>query len=239
MSEPLVSLMMINRNNVQYLKQAVESVISQTYQNWELIIGDDESTDGAWELTQMLAQRDSRIKIYHNEANVGIMKNRQIAIKLCKGDYICHLDGDDMLFPYSIKMMVGELLKHPECVHAYSDKQWINEKSEPIHYHHSEGYTGNVQSEGWRHLGMFRRSAYEACVGYKSNLANSCEDTDLFAQLFNQGPMLKVDSVLYLHRWHTTNVTHKNKGCADCTTKDLCSYMQLFTKEPTKEEVAV
>lgn len=66
MNLPLISVMMIAYNNVQFIKAAIESVQAQTYPNWELVINDDCSTDGTYELAQKLAEKDERIRVFQN-----------------------------------------------------------------------------------------------------------------------------------------------------------------------------
>jgi glycosyltransferase involved in cell wall biosynthesis len=74
--KPLFSLMMICYNNVQFIKMSIDSVKTQTYENWELIIVDDRSSDGTYELAQKLAEGEPRIKVFQNAKNLMTPKNR-------------------------------------------------------------------------------------------------------------------------------------------------------------------
>ena len=126
MSKPLVSVIMLVYNNVQFLKAAIDSVLEQSYSNWELLINDDGSTDGAWELIQTLAELDSRIKPQQNAPKLGIPKNRKSAYDRSSGELVCHLDGDDALFPWSLETMVNHMEKDPDVAIAYSDFAWVD-----------------------------------------------------------------------------------------------------------------
>lgn len=77
-----VSIIMLAYNNVRFLKTAIDSIKAQTYQNWELLISDDCSSDGTWELSSTLSNYDQRIKVYQNEQNIGVVRNRKKNILL-------------------------------------------------------------------------------------------------------------------------------------------------------------
>jgi len=87
-NEPLVSVLMTTYNRSKYLSMAVESVMASTYQNWELLIVDDQSTDNCVEIAQAFAAKDPRIKSIVNEKNIGDYPNRNMAASLAKGKYI-------------------------------------------------------------------------------------------------------------------------------------------------------
>ena len=230
MNGPLVSVLMISYNNVQYLKQAVDSVIAQTYKNWELVIQDDMSTDGAWELATALVRKDKRIRAYRNMINVGIQKNRLNAFMNTKGDLICHLDGDDILFNYSIETMVEHMQANPGAMLAQSDSCWIDPKNKVMQYLANSDPEENLSKFGWRHFGMYRREAYNATKGYNTELTNACEDGDLFMQIAEQFPFIRVPIVLYRHRWHGGNMSHQNEKCGDCKSRPICNYIRVWAK---------
>ena len=83
-------------NTAQYLPQCIDSIIKQSFKNWELIIIDDGSTDGSAEICEEWAQKDARIKVIHKD-NSGQADSRNQALKICKGTYIGFVDSDDWL----------------------------------------------------------------------------------------------------------------------------------------------
>lgn len=230
MNTPLVSVIMLVYNNVRFLKEAIDSVIDQTYQNWELIIHDDGSTDGAWEVAQILAKKDSRIRAYRNEKNLWIVKNRKEAFLKTKGELICHLDGDDVLFPYSIESMVSHLLALPEVMLAQSDSIIIDESSRFNRFQTHKPYTGNLVELGWRHFGMYKREAYDQCAGYNTEITNACEDGDLFMQIADKFPFIQVHEVLYKHRATSNNASGKNQSCNECSCRPVCNFIRVWAK---------
>jgi glycosyltransferase involved in cell wall biosynthesis len=104
--KPLFSLMMICYNNVQFIKMSIDSVKTQTYDNWELIIVDDRSSDGTYELAQKLAEGEPRIKVFQNAKNLMTPKNRAEASKHMTGDFMGHVDADDALYPHALDYFV-------------------------------------------------------------------------------------------------------------------------------------
>lgn len=88
-------------NTGPFLRQAIESVIAQTYEDWELLVINDGSTDGSEQIIRVFAENDKRIVAFH-QGNSGVSSARNLALKKMKGDFFCFLDGDDWLPPHSI-----------------------------------------------------------------------------------------------------------------------------------------
>lgn len=110
---PLVSVLLPVFNGGKYLQAAVQSIIQQTYQNWELFILDDGSSDGAVdELRDLIL--DDRIKIYSDGFNYGLSQRLNQGIKLSKGKYIARMDADDFSFPNRFQIQIDFLENHPK-----------------------------------------------------------------------------------------------------------------------------
>lgn len=108
-SNPLVTVYIPTFNRVELLKRAVESVRQQTYQNLEIIIVDDCSTDDTHEYLEEIAKQDSRIRFFIKEKNSGACISRNIAINNAKGIYITGLDDDDYFYKNRIKLFMDNL----------------------------------------------------------------------------------------------------------------------------------
>lgn len=94
---PLVSVLMTAYNRERYIAEAIQSVLDSTYKNWELIIVDDRSRDGTVKIAKQFEAKDSRIKVYVNEKNLGDYPNRNKAASYAKGKYLKYLDSDDKI----------------------------------------------------------------------------------------------------------------------------------------------
>ncbi len=114
-NEPLVSVLMTTYNREKYLVAAIESVMASTYQNWELLVVDDQSKDKSVEIAQEYAAKDPRIKSIINEKNLGDYPNRNMAASLAKGKYLKYVDADDMIYPTGLQVMVDGMEKFPEA----------------------------------------------------------------------------------------------------------------------------
>jgi glycosyltransferase involved in cell wall biosynthesis len=101
-------------NREKYIGQAIESVLASSYTNFELIIVDDRSRDQTVEIAYSFAARDSRIKVYVNEANLGDYPNRNKAASYAQGKYLKYVDADDMLYDYGLDVMVRFTEMFPE-----------------------------------------------------------------------------------------------------------------------------
>lgn len=110
-AKPLVSVIMPSYNAEKYIKEAIESVIAQTYKNWELFVIDDGSTDRTAEIARSYAEKDSRIILHRNSHNMGTAKTRNTGIKLANGEWIATLDSDDMWHPEKLEIQLKKATK--------------------------------------------------------------------------------------------------------------------------------
>ena len=109
---PLISIIMSVYNEEIYLKEALQSIFNQTIEDYELIIVDDCSTDRTVEIIKSF--NDPRIKLITNETNMGLTKNLNKALKLCRGEFIARMDGDDICMPDRLRKQVEYMRLHPE-----------------------------------------------------------------------------------------------------------------------------
>ena len=114
-NKPLVSVLMTSYNRQKYIAEAIESVIASTYQDFELIIVDDNSTDKTFSIAKEYAAKDDRIVVYVNENNLGQFANRNFAAEYAKGKYIKYVDSDDTVLPNAIAVMVAGMEKNPSA----------------------------------------------------------------------------------------------------------------------------
>lgn len=103
----LVSIVMPSFNSEKYILNSINSVIGQTYKNWELIVVDDCSTDGTFFLLQALAEKNPKIKIFQNKVNSGAGISRNKAIEYASGRFIAFLDSDDLWHPSKLERQIS------------------------------------------------------------------------------------------------------------------------------------
>ncbi|AHM59910.1 family 2 glycosyl transferase [Flammeovirgaceae bacterium 311] len=103
--KPLVSVLLPAYNTERFIKEAIESVLNQTYENFELIILDDKSTDNTKHVIE--GYKDDRIKIFNNEINIGFLRSRNRLMRLAKGDYIAFQDADDVYSRFKLEKQLA------------------------------------------------------------------------------------------------------------------------------------
>jgi glycosyltransferase involved in cell wall biosynthesis len=154
-SEPLVSAIIIFLNGEKFLEEAINSVIEQTYTNWELLLVDDGSTDGSTGIAHSYtAAWNGKIKYleHENHQNKGMSATRNLGLKHAKGEYIGFLDADDVWLPNKLEAQIEIFNKYPQCGMVYGRTQ--------IWY----GWTGNEEDAKKDHffpLGIVPNSVIE------------------------------------------------------------------------------
>jgi glycosyltransferase involved in cell wall biosynthesis len=106
---------MTSYNREKYIGEAIESVLESTYNNFELIIVDDCSTDNTVKIAKSFAEKDARVKVFCNDKNLGDYRNRNKAASFATGKYLKYLDSDDKFFPWGLQVMVLCMEKFPEA----------------------------------------------------------------------------------------------------------------------------
>lgn len=111
---PVVSVVMSIYNGERFLREAVESILSQSFTNFEFIIVDDGSTDHTWQVLTGYAARDARIVLARNEGNIGLTRSLNRGLALARGEYIARQDADDFSLPERLSSQIKFLEEHPE-----------------------------------------------------------------------------------------------------------------------------
>jgi len=125
--EPLVSIALCSYNGEKYIRQQLDSILDQTYRNLEVVIVDDCSTDDTFNIVSNYAGRDSRIKCFKNEINLGFNKNFEWAITLTTGAYIAISDQDDIWLPQKIERLLNAIADNWL---VFSNSVFINDNNE-------------------------------------------------------------------------------------------------------------
>jgi glycosyltransferase involved in cell wall biosynthesis len=120
---PLVTVVTVTYNSALYVRDAIDSVLAQSYQNIEYIISDDCSKDDTWKIVS--AYTDPRIKASRNDRNLGEYANRNKAIEMATGEYLIFIDGDDIIFSHGVGFFVNMMRSFPRAAMAIQ-KNYIN-----------------------------------------------------------------------------------------------------------------
>lgn len=128
---PLISIITPNYNCARFIAQTIESVLAQTYTNWEMLIVDDCSTDGSYEIAREYAEKDSRIKVFRNEKNSGAAVSRNRAIEASSGEYVAFLDSDDLWLPEKLERQLN-FMQENNCDFSFTEYEHIDEDSRSL-----------------------------------------------------------------------------------------------------------
>lgn len=129
--EKLVSIIMPAYNCADYIAESIKSVQNQSYRNWELIVADDNSTDGTVDAVRSMAADDNRIHLLETDINLGPAAARNRAINAAQGDYIAFLDSDDIWFPDKLSRQIS-FMEQTGYDFTYTAYEKINERSEKM-----------------------------------------------------------------------------------------------------------
>lgn len=188
MIEGLVSIITPCYNSAKYIVQTIESVLAQTYKNWEMLIVDDCSTDGSYEIALEYARKNNRIKVYLMEKNGGTALARNKAIELSSGDYLAFLDSDDLWYPEKLEKQL-QFMYANDCDFSFTEYEHIDENNKPI------GIKAKVVKKLTYKMMLFHDFTGCLTVMYKQNkdnkiyipmVGNGIEDYTLFLSVLKQ-----------------------------------------------------
>lgn len=208
-STPKLSVYTTVYNGEKYLAEAIESILHQTFIDFEYIIVDDGSTDSTPEILAKYINIDKRIKVTTNEINLGLPKTRNIGLKNTRGQYVAIQDADDISLPERFAKQVGYLDNHPEIILVSTRVDRIDENG------HSLGEGTVIRPKNWEETKrqlkrtniivqgstMFRRDPIMKIGGYREKFQFS-EEYDLWLRLCEIGRIEILPE--YLYKWRFT-----------------------------------
>lgn len=201
---PKVSVLTTVFNREKYLEACIESVLQSTFQDWELIIVDDQSRDNSVEIAQSYAENDSRIHLHVNPINLGDYPNRNYAASLAKGKYIKFLDADDLIYPNGLEVMVKTMEEYPNA--ALGISQEVAEDVEPYPFQMSpyESFKREFLMRGVLRLGptgtIFKRAVFEELGGFTGT--RFIGDVEMWYKMALEHPVVKIAPNLIYWREH-------------------------------------
>jgi glycosyltransferase involved in cell wall biosynthesis len=212
---PTISVLLPVYNAERYLDEAVMSILSQSFADFEFIIIDDGSTDGSLKLLQHYANNDPRVRLV-SRANTGYCKALNEALSLARGEFIARMDADDVALPQRFEKQVRFLREHPEVIVVGGAVDLIDgegrmllrtpqpESDQEIQKAALSGRCLIVHSTA-----MIRREPMVRAGGYDEALAPS-EDLDLWLRLGEIGKLENLPDVLGKYRLHTASACATN-----------------------------
>jgi len=203
-------------NSESYLAAAIQSMLNQTFTDFEIIVLDDGSTDRSLEILHEFADLDRRVKVTACE-HQGYSPLLNLGLSLAKGKYIARMDSDDICLPERFKQQVAFLDNHPDYVAVGSQIMQIDPANNPIGYvnfplDHDAIDLSQIKGKGKINhpASMMRSDALQKINGYRPAFEPG-EDFDLFLRLAEVGKLANLPDVLLQYRMHMKNVTIERK----------------------------
>ena len=227
LDRPLISVIIPAYNAEEFIAKTLESVLSQTYQNIEILVVDDGSTDTTAEIVKSFAQKDSRISFFQ-QSNVGVAAARNLAIQKSKGEYIAPIDADDIWYPPNLEKQVKCLTSSASSVGlVYSWSLDINEEGLLTGGFYNSTIKGEVYTAlvykyfiGNASSSLIRRACFEKIGGYncqfKLENAQGCEDWELHLRIADHYQFKVVPEFLVGYRQIASSMSCNYAAMAKC-----------------------
>ena len=243
-SQPKISVVMPVYNGQCYLCEAVDSILNQTFSDFEFIIIDDGSTDGTWNILEKYSKQDQRIQIYRNATNLGITKTLNRGLHIARGDYIARQDSDDISMPDRFQKQVDILDNQPQTILVSCNMELIDPEGKIIghirracdlvmvrwyllFYNHISGHSQV----------LFRRKQALECGGYLGSRSHN-EDYEMWSQLINRGEIVILHDSLLKYRKHLESISIQNqtRQRLSSVTQSKINIEKVVDRELTLEE---
>jgi glycosyltransferase involved in cell wall biosynthesis len=233
MSAPAISVLMPAHNAGRYVAKAVESILAQTYTDFEFLIVDDGSIDDTPKILRRYAECDRRIHII-SRAKTGVVRALNELMALARGNLIARMDADDIALPTRFERQVAYLKDHPECVLVGSRVFIIDPEGDELTIlgralSHEEIVDDLLAHKGqmvYHPAVMFRRHVVVGIGGYDDRMVEA-EDLDLFLRLAEVGRIINLPDPLLKYR------EHLKKSCR-ARAKQLEPYTWTIVNEARK-----
>lgn len=236
MRHPKVTVIMTTYNSEKYLHEAIDSIINQTFSDFEFIIIDDESTDSTLDIIK--SYLDPRIKLIVNPDRRGVAYARKIALEMARGEYIAVLDSDDIAYSNRLQLQVDYLIQHP-YVHLLGSAYEIIDKDGVLLH----TYNPPTDSLDIRWALLFKNVIGHSTVMFKRNVALKlggydpqflvAEDFDLWVRFAVYGKVAQLDQPLV--QWRSTPQGIQNKDPANIKKYSVLAVMKSIKLQTGQE----
>jgi len=215
---PLVSVLMPVYDASRYLAQALESILAQTFADFEFLALDDGSTDGSAAILEDYARRDPRLRVLRRPHG-GLVARLAEGLAEARGEFIARMDADDVSHPERFARQVDYLLRHPECSAVGGEVLLIDPEGRPICRcgvapDHETIDAGMMNGNGMAIVhgaALFRRAAMLDAGGYREEY-EVAEDVDLFLRLAERGRLANLPDTLLEYRQHPGKLCDERAG---------------------------
>ena len=203
-NKPLVSVLMTAYNREKYIAAAMESVLASDYDNLELIVTDDRSSDRTLEIAKGFAKRDPRVKVFLNEKNLSDYPNRNQAASHATGKYLKYVDADDFIYPWGLSLLVNMMERFPDAGFGLCSLEQDEARPFPFQLSPAEAYAYHFQGPGLFHKAplssIIRTSAFREVGGFAQ--VRWVGDYEMWHRLGRRYPIVLMPQGIVWYRVH-------------------------------------
>ena len=241
MNYPIVSVVIPTYNRAKYLRECLDSILRQKFQNFELIVVDDGSED---ETSLILEDYKEKILVIHQE-NKGVSAARNTGISCAKGTYLAFCDSDDMWLPYKLEKQMELFAQETSAVVCYTDEIWIRKGVRVNPCKHHEKVSGWIFEKSLElclvspSSVMMHRHFFDLAGNFDESLP-ACEDYDLWLRASQIFPFHFVDEPLIVKRGgHADQLSHKHWGMDRFRVQAILKCLNSGTMRPENRKAAL
>lgn len=217
-------------NCEKYVSEAIDSIFSQTFSDWEIIFIDNSSTDNT---SLIVKSYGDKLKYHKTSENVSLGKARCIGLSLCNGEYVCFLDTDDIWFPSKLKDQLAIFKNSPEIKMVYTGVSFIDEHGDSIGKYIPKAKSGNVFNQQLKRYEINMQS-----VMVKNDIELKFDplqcysvDMGLFLWISSRYMVGVIPEILVKYRKHQTNLSH---SCKEIEWKEQLNILnRIFDEVPS------
>ena len=227
-------------NAEKFLREAIDSIIDQSFTNWELLIINDGSTDSSESIIQ--SYTDKRIQYYKNDQNIGLISTLNKGIGLCTGNYIARMDADDISEKDRFKAQLAFLEKNEDYAMCGSYAKVIDENN------NETGKILNLQTNDFLQINLlFSVPFIHPSMMFRSKVLKNnyfdpeykhAEDYELWCRIANNYKIANIPDYLLRYRWHMNNVSVTYSEIQEnIKNKIICRELQNIELQPSEKEL--
>ena len=209
---PKISVVMSVYNGERYLKEAIDSILNQTFTDFEFLIVNDGSTDASLEIIQSC--QDERIRLINNEQNIGLTKSLNKAMSQARGEYIARQDADDISLPNRFEEQIKYFDQHPEVALLGTSVYKIDEQGKVVGRITVPAKPGGnlLKANQFSHGStMFKREVVDRLGGY-DELFRYCQDYEFWGRIAKHYTVRNLTQPLYKLRFHGGNIRSQKRN---------------------------